>query len=78
MCVCLFAFFSAISKPIGKPFSTKLHFAPEEVLKQIIKFFFIFRTVPGAIGKFVPKGFPIGFEMAEKNLNRQTDNFVFI
>ena len=22
---------------------------------------------------FVPKGFPIGFEMAEKNLNKQTD-----
>ena len=23
--------------------------------------------------KFVPKGFPIGFEMAEKNVNRQPD-----
>ena len=26
----------------------------------------------------MPKGFPIGFEMAEKNVNRQTDIFVFI
>ena len=35
--------------------------------------YYCFRTLPGAIGKFVPKGFPIGFEMAEKNVNRQTD-----
>ena len=32
--VCVFAFFSAISKQIGKPFGTKLLFAPEKVLTQ--------------------------------------------
>ena len=35
MSVCLYTFFSAISKPIGIPFSgTKLLFAPVKVLKQ--------------------------------------------
>ena len=32
--VCLFAFFSAISKPIGIPFGTKLLFIPGKFLKQ--------------------------------------------
>ena len=32
--VCLFAFFSAIWKPIGISFGTKLHYASEMVLKQ--------------------------------------------
>ena len=34
MFVSLLPFFSAISKPIGKPFGMKLVFDPEEVLKQ--------------------------------------------
>ena len=32
-----------------------------------------FRTIPGPKGNFVPKGVPVGFEMAEKNASRQTD-----
>ena len=32
--VCLLLFFSAISKPIGKPFGMKLVFDPEKKLKQ--------------------------------------------
>ena len=35
--------------------------------------FYCFRILPGAKGKFVSKGSPIGFEMAEKNVNKQTD-----
>ena len=34
MCVCLYAFFSAISKPTGTPFGTKLPLGPGMVLKQ--------------------------------------------
>ena len=34
MFVCLTARFSAISKPTGPPFGTKLHFGPGKVLKQ--------------------------------------------
>ena len=30
-----------------------------------------FRTIPGPKGNFVPKGVPVGFEMAEKNAFRQ-------
>ena len=30
-----------------------------------------FRTIPGPKGNFVPKGVPVGFEMAEKNAYRQ-------
>ena len=32
-----------------------------------------FRTIPGPKGNFVPKGIPVGFEMAEKNANLQTE-----
>ena len=31
-----------------------------------------FRTIPGPKGNFVPKGVPVGYEMAEKNAVRQT------
>ena len=34
--------------------------------------FYCFRTLPGSKGKFVPKGFPIGFEMAEKKPYKHT------
>ena len=37
-----------------------------------------FRTYSGAKSNFVPNDIPIGFEMAEKNVNRQTYIFVFI
>ena len=31
-----------------------------------------FRTIPGPKGNFVPKGVPVGFEMAEKNAYKHT------
>ena len=34
-----------------------------------------FRTIPGPKGNFVPKGVPVGFEMAEKNAHRHTDRY---
>ena len=34
--------------------------------------YYCFRTLPGAKGNYVPKGFPIGFEMVEKNAKTQT------
>ena len=34
VCLCLFAFFSAIWNPIGISFATKLFLRPEKVLKQ--------------------------------------------
>ena len=37
-----------------------------------------FRTFPRAESNFVPKGIPIGFEMPEKNVYKQTDIFVFM
>ena len=44
--------------------------------------YYCFRNWPGTKGNCVPKGFPIGFKMAEKNVyrktDRQTDMFVFI
>ena len=44
--------------------------------------YFCFRTLSEAKGSLVPKGFRIGFETAEKNVNRQTnkqtDIFTFI
>ena len=43
---------------------------------------YCFRTRSGSKRNFVPKGIPIGFEMVEKNLNKETnkqiDIFVFI
>ena len=43
------------------------------------KYIFVF---PGVKSNFVPKRAPIGFEMADKNVNKQTDKqtytFVFI
>ena len=44
--------------------------------KNFLKYY-CFRTFPGAKSNFVPKGNPIGFEMAEKKANRQTNIFVF-
>ena len=50
-------------------------------LRKITFFFkyYCFRTCPGPKGNFMPKGIPIGFDMAEKNVNSQTNkHFVFI
>ena len=38
-----------------------------------IKKHFCVKPFPGAKRNFVPKGIPIGFEMAEKTMNKQTD-----
>ena len=38
---------------------------------------FCVRTLTGPKINFVPNGFPIGFEMAEKNGNKQTDKQTF-
>ena len=51
-------------------------------MKPPIKYVFCARTFTGPKSSFVTNGIPIGFEMAEKNVNRQTDRqtdiFVFI
>ena len=41
-------------------------------------FLYCFRTHSGPKSNFVPKGFPIGFQMAEKNANKQTDTHTHI
>ena len=40
------------------------------LLKNTLKYYCL-RTLPEAKCNFVPKGFPIGFEIAEKNVNKQ-------
>ena len=40
--------------------------------------YYAFRSFPGPKGNFVPKGVPVGFEMAEKNAVRQTHISGFI
>ena len=37
----------------------------------------LFKTLSKAKENFVPKGFPIGYEMVEKNANTQTDRQTF-
>ena len=75
--VCVFAI-------IATPFNLELSsfgisgvssLAPKAHVRHLFFFlkFYCFRTISRSICTFVPKGIPIGFQMAEKNANTETD-----